>query len=88
MKHSKKIAALIVLLPFVWFAAVDRSWFVEDCPDCEFGRDIVQYRILTIPVREEIDEYRPVVQRIAEDLGVPCRHQNSSRGISTAGGDS
>lgn len=63
----------------LWFLAVDWSWFVEECPDCGYMGDVVQYRLLAIPIAQEIDEYPSIVQRIAEDLGVGCTHPQLER---------
>jgi hypothetical protein len=71
--------AAAVAAVLVWFLGVDRSWFVEDCPSCGFGRDILQYRVLGIPVHERIREDTTLRQRVAADLGVPCTHPKLER---------
>jgi hypothetical protein len=68
MKRKKYIAASLVSLVALWFIGVDRSWFVHDCPDCGYGEDVVQYRILTIPIRETKYESPTITQQVAEDL--------------------
>ena len=78
MKRKKHIAISIVVMLAVWFLGVDLSWFVHDCPDCGYGKDVVQYRIFTIPVRESTRESPTITQYVAADLGVPCAHQHST----------
>ena len=76
MIRKKYIAAAIVA---VWFLGVDSSWFVHDCPDCGYGKDVTQYRLFTIPVRETTRESPTIAQHVAIDLGVPCMHKNSTQ---------
>jgi hypothetical protein len=68
----------IVILAF-WFLGVDGSWFVEECPDCLYGRDIYQIRVFTIPIYQRTEVYNSVLQKIAEDIGVPCSHPHLVR---------
>jgi hypothetical protein len=69
----------LLSLGALWFVAVDRSWFVHDCPDCGYSKDVVQYRLFTVSVHETVFEYPSIVQRVAADLGVHCTHGNSAR---------
>ena len=79
-KRRIAILLLVVILSVVlWFLGIDRSWFVEGCDDCNFTRDVVQYRILGIPIHEIVREYHPVYARVASDLGAPCLHQHHFR---------
>jgi hypothetical protein len=78
MKRKKYIAVSILVIFAVWFLGVDLSWFVYDCPDCGYGKDVVQHRIFTIPVRETVRETPSITQYVAADLGVPCGHQHST----------
>jgi hypothetical protein len=74
------LSAIIVLLIAFWFLGVDRSWFVEGCKDCNFHRDVREYRILGIPIiRKIVHEYHPVYARVARDLGAPCPHLHHFR---------
>jgi hypothetical protein len=71
------VRAMMALLGIgvLWMVAVDRSWVRELCPDCELDRDILQYRVLRIPIHEEIvAEHLTATCRIATDLGIPCQH--------------
>ncbi len=75
MKRKLAIAFLsAVCIAARWFLGVDRSWFVEYCPDCHFGRHIMQFRIFTIPVSERIFGGDSVLQHIASDIGINCGH--------------
>lgn len=76
MKRKKHIAAAIIVDVALWFLCVDWSWFIHDCPDCGYSKDIGQYRLFTIPVHETTREFATITQRVAEDLGVPCTHKN------------
>ena len=79
MKRKKVImaAASLPMLAVLWFVAVDRSWFVHDCPDCGYESDVTQYRVFTFPVHESIREFHSDIQKVATDLGVPCKHLNT-----------
>ncbi len=79
MNRKKQIFVSIIVLVAIWFLGVDWSWFVHNCPDCGYDKDIAQYRFLTIPIRETTYEFPTIAQRVAEDLGVPCTHKNSIR---------
>lgn len=75
MKSKNLIRVVCFLLVGVtWFVAVDWSWFVHDCPDCGHGEDIMQYRLLTFPLHETVNEFPSVTQQVATDLGVSCSH--------------
>lgn len=79
-KRRVIILPLIVILSIaLWFLGVDKSWFVEGCEDCNFNRDVVQYRIFGIPIHEIVREYHPVYARVGRDLGAPCPHQHHFR---------
>ena len=62
-----------------WFLGVDRSWFVEECPTCGYGRDVLQYRVFTIPIYEQASSEPTLLQAVAKDLGVPCPHTGLTR---------
>lgn len=68
------VAAIILGGPAAWFVAVDRSWFVDECPDCGYYADVTQYRVLTVPISEQVSAHPTVIQGIAADLGHPCWH--------------
>lgn len=75
---ANKTAAKLVLGLWVailmWFLVVDASWFVEQCPDCFYLRDIFQIRILTIAIHERSKTFDMLVHEVSKDLGVPCQH--------------
>jgi hypothetical protein len=58
---------------------VDRSWFVERCPDCDHYEDVIELRIFTIPVHRERSIDEGMKERVAIDLGVPCIHPHLDR---------
>lgn len=78
LKRKLYIIGTFVIIGLVWFLGVDWSWFVHDCPDCGNIKDVAQFRILAIPIYERTKESPTLAQRVAEDLGVRCQHQNSS----------
>jgi len=55
-KNLYAIASLL-LIAAIWFGAVDWSWFVYECPDCGYVKDVTQYRVFKIPVHETVFEY-------------------------------
>lgn len=75
MNRKKFIAiASLLLIAAIWFGAVDWSWFVYECPDCGYVKDVTQYRVFEIPVHETVYKYPTVTQRVGIDLGVSCQH--------------
>lgn len=68
------VALLTIFIVVMWFLCVDLSWFVEYCPTCAYGRDILQYRVCTIPIHERTKDDVTLLQRVSEDMGVECRH--------------
>jgi hypothetical protein len=77
-KPTIVLLSLVLILAF-WFLGIDGSQFVEQCPDCGFGRDIVQYRFFTIPIYQRTQDYDTVVQKIATDIGTECQHPKLER---------
>ena len=77
--NRKKLTtvACLPLLGVLWFVAVDWSWFVHDCPDCGYEKDVSQYRVFTFPVHESNRGSQSIIQQVATDLGVPCKHLNT-----------
>ena len=76
-KTKRRIIAVALLTIFIvvsWFLCVDLSWFVEYCPTCVYGKDILQYRVCTIPLYERTEDHVTLLQRVAEDMGVECIH--------------
>src|SRR5882672_2665498 len=62
-----------------WFLGVDRSWFVEKCPTCGYGRDVLQVRAFTVPLNEETQDYTTLLQKVAADVGAACSHPGLTR---------
>jgi hypothetical protein len=58
---------------------VDRSWFVETCPDCDHSADVFEVRLFTIPLHTERTVEPGIKERVATDLGVPCQHPHLDR---------
>lgn len=77
MKRRSAIIMAILALGATWFLGVDWSWFVYDCPDCGYGKDVVSYRFCTIPIQQSTHEVPTVLQKVAADLGVPCSHSRT-----------
>jgi hypothetical protein len=74
IRNKLTAVGCLFLLGALWFVAVDESWFVSDCPDCGYGNDVTQYRVFSFPVHESVREAHTIVQQVATDLGVPCKH--------------
>lgn len=80
--RKRLLIAMVVALPLAvvtWFAAVDWSSFVETCPDCGFGKEICQYRILTIPISERTELHHTAVEFTASEMGIDCQHPRMER---------
>ena len=63
----------------IWFLGVDVSLFVENCPDCGFGSDNIQYRFLTIPISQRTNNSDTLLSKVATDIGAECKHPKLSR---------
>jgi len=79
MKKLKVFIPICVVLCLLWFMGVDRSWFVETCDDCLWSRDIIEYRLFTVPISERVIEHSSAISAVARELGVPCQHQDIHR---------
>ena len=72
-----KLVLLSVGVVVLWFLAVDKVHFIEDCGDCMNLWNVVQYRVFSIVINENKSEYGPnLLKIIAEDMGMPCPHEN------------
>jgi hypothetical protein len=63
----------------VWFTSVERAFIVENCPACGHGTDIHESRLFSVIPRRAAREFPTVTELIAEDLGIPCQHQQTTR---------
>ncbi|MHC4501391.1 MAG: hypothetical protein ACYS21_20060 [Planctomycetota bacterium] len=81
MKLRRAIICMIVpiALAALWFLGVDKSWFVEECHDCRYQCDVIQYRLFSLPLHERKTEHHPPIELVARDLGAPCPHQHFHR---------
>ena len=75
-----RVAALmmIAILIIAWFVVVDKSSFVHSCPSCLRVRIVRQYRILGMPIDEQVSTYNTLITAMSEQLGVPCSHGDES----------
>ena len=78
-KRGLILGFLILVIVLLWFAGVDKSWFVEDCRGCGYSADILQYRVFTFPLYEIRRDYYSLPAEITSDLGTPCPHNNKVR---------
>jgi hypothetical protein len=80
---NTKISRILIFsffgLLLVWFLLVDKSWFVESCPDCLWSSNIIQYRFCTFVIREHATEEYSMISAVADELGVPCSHSKVER---------
>ncbi|HVU26241.1 MAG TPA: hypothetical protein VHG71_00630 [Verrucomicrobiae bacterium] len=74
------ISSVVILFSAFWFLCVDESIFVKSCPDCDYGEDVYQIRIFTIPIYQHTEQHDSILQKIALDLGAECKHPNMSAG--------
>ena len=74
------IALVITLFcVVVWFLAVDESWFVDTCPECRWSADVLQIRVIGVPIRERRVSFDSLIYLISQDLDIPCHHGQLSR---------
>ena len=81
MKKPKIVKLICILLALIilWVLAVDMSWFVEDCHDCFYSKDIFEFRLFTLPIYRIVREHDSPIAYTAEKLGMPCSHLNIDR---------
>jgi len=81
MKRSKKKIYLLILigLTLLWFLGVDMVFYNDTCLYCGRHRDVIQYRVLGIPIHESSLGYYAITNSIASDLGAPCLHNDTMR---------
>jgi hypothetical protein len=78
MKKPKiiKLISFVLGLSLLWILGVDRSWFVKSCDDCFWSKDVFQYRLFGISILEREIEHISPISYVANNLGVPCKHQH------------
>jgi hypothetical protein len=76
VRRRTKIILAAIALPVLWMVSVDRSWFVARCPDCGHYEDIFELRLFTIPIKTDRHADPGIIERVAIDLGVPCKHRH------------
>ena len=82
MKKKKSFLALLffICLVLLWFLAFDISGFDIVCHDCDFQKEVIQYRLFTFPLYQRTTfVFHGFKERLAEDLGVPCLHKDICR---------
>jgi hypothetical protein len=82
VKMKRKLTTILlstILILASWSLGVDGSWFVEECPDCLYGKDIYQIRVFTIPIYQRSEVYNSDFQKMATDIGMPCSLPNLLR---------
>lgn len=72
---------ILNLLIALWFVAVEWEWSYEDCPHCHDARRVFEYRVFSIVVWRDVEEWRypTIIEMIAADLGIPCLHERAFR---------
>jgi hypothetical protein len=77
MKKNKIFltSLILLILVFLWFIGVDKTYIAEGCHACYWQHNFVSYRLFTLPVYTNlIHESHSPIELIAQDLGEPCRH--------------
>lgn len=69
-----RAAVFLIAAVMIWFAAIERSALSSTCPICSTVLTADEYRVLGIPVSQELTPYRSLTALIASDLGKPCNH--------------
>ena len=59
----------------IWFSSVESTYFVENCPACGHGRDVIESRFFSNTPRRVTREFPTLAELIASDLGIPCDHK-------------
>jgi hypothetical protein len=75
-KHLTISVVAFMAICATWFLALDKSHFTEGCDDCYYQKDIIQYRIFSVPFHETTTEQHAPVELVARDLGKPCPHHS------------
>ena len=59
----------------IWFSSVESTYFVESCPACGHGRDVIESRFFSNTPRRVTREFPSLAELIASDIGIPCDHK-------------
>jgi hypothetical protein len=74
--RKARIALWLVAVMLFWFAAIDRSVFIERCRGCDIHHFTDEYRLLGVSlIASKHNEHSDFFARIARDLGKPCVHE-------------
>ena len=64
----------------LWIVAIDESWFVEECPDCHWGADVCEIRIVQRAITSDVQVFEESWDYfVTVDLNVPCEHPHKTR---------
>lgn len=80
LKRALLLAGLLMVLGGLWMSLVDASWFVEECPECHWGADVIEYRVCGRAISQTEEVYEESWHYLVTvDLGVPCQHPGKIR---------
>ncbi|TWT99901.1 hypothetical protein Pla108_08440 [Botrimarina colliarenosi] len=68
--------ALLVGSIVLWIGGVDGRWVLSSCPDCGWGSDRLEFRVLGFPGWSIEDDFSDQIHFDLRDLGWVCRHAN------------
>ena len=75
-----RLFVLAIGLAGLWFVAVEKSVYVDSCPDCFSVAFVVQYKVVGVVVSEKTDKIpQTLMEQAASCLGVPCFHPRVDR---------
>lgn len=74
--HTRKINAAVATFSVVllWFASVDRSYFIWACSDCRLNKVTISYRIFCKPVYSVDHHFCSDIDKTFVALDFPCPH--------------
>ena len=73
---KQAVAASLLSILLIWMASLDRRFTWSLCPSCMHVESVTSLRLLGYPLTMEKNFTTSVLELIAADLGIPCRHSN------------
>lgn len=78
-RWNRSLVALNLLLA-AWFITVEWYWYIRTCPTCVRRDFIHEYQFCGFMIRREYGKsYGTLIETIAAEVGVPCRHEKAER---------
>jgi hypothetical protein len=75
-----RLPVLAIGLTGLWFVAVEKSAYVDQCLDCDYLGYVLQYKVVGVVVSEKTyHNSQSLIDQVASCLGVSCSHPHVER---------